>query len=158
MGRRGPPAKPTVLKLLAGNPGKRRLNDREPKPPAGIPRYPDWLSDEGRRVWRRLAPLLTQMKVLTLADRDALAAYCHTYARWREAEDFISKHGMTYPIRDEKGNVRCLQQFPQVAIARNSLLVLRAFMQEFGLTPAARARVQVQLEPEEDRARGIIGW
>jgi P27 family predicted phage terminase small subunit len=158
MGKRGPPAKPTVLKLLAGNPGKRTISDREPKPPAGVPRYPDWLSAEARKVWRRLAPQLKTMKVLTLVDRDALAAYCHTYARWREAEDFITRHGLTYPIRDEKGNVRCLQQFPQVAIARNLLLVLRAYQQEFGLTPAARARVQVQNEPEEDRARGIIGW
>jgi len=109
-------------------------------------------------VWRRLAPQLKTMKVLTLADRDALEAYCHTYARWRDAEAFLSKHGLTYPIRDEKGNVRCLQQFPQVAIARNLLLVLRAYQQEFGLTPAARARVQVMHEPEEDRARGILGW
>ena len=159
MGRRGPPPKPTVLKLLAGNPGKRPISDREPKPPAGIPRHPDWLSDEARRVWRRLAPQLKAMKVLTLADRDALAAYCHTYARWREAETFLSKHGLTYPIRDEKGNVRCLQQFPQVAIARNLLLVLRAYQQEFGLTPASRSRVQVPHgEQEEDRARGILGW
>lgn len=159
MGRRGPPKKPTHLKLLAGNPGKRPLNDREPAPRDVTPRCPTWLHAEAQRVWRRLVPELRTMKVLTVVDRDALAAYCQTYARWREAEEFISKHGTSYPIRDEQGRVRCMQQFPQVAIARNLVLVLRAYQQEFGLTPAARGRLQVPSgEQPKDRARDILGW
>ncbi len=149
MGRRGPPAKPTALKLIAGNPGKRRLNEREPKPSAGSPHCPEWLSVEARKVWKRLVPQLRAMRVLTLVDADALAAYCHTYVRWRDAEDFLSKHGAVYPLRDEQGRVKCMQQFPQVSIARNLLLVLRAYQQEFGLTPAARSRIAVQDEPAQ---------
>ena len=34
-----------------------------------------------------------------------------------------------------------MAQFPQVAIARHLLQVLRAYQQEFGLTPAARPRL-----------------
>ena len=141
MGKRGPAPKPTALKLVAGNPGKTRLNDREPKPRVGTPHKPEWLSPEATKVWKRLVPQLRAMKVLTLVDADALAAYCHTYVRWREAEDFLTKHGLVYPIRDDQGRVKCMQQFPQVAIARNLLLVLRAYQQEFGLTPASRSRI-----------------
>jgi P27 family predicted phage terminase small subunit len=97
------------------------------------------------------------MKVLTVVDADALAAYCHTYVRWRDAEDFLSKHGMVYPIRDDQGRVKCMQQWPQVSIARNLLLVLRAYQQEFGLTPAARARIVIagEDEPSSDARRWL---
>jgi P27 family predicted phage terminase small subunit len=149
MGRRGPPPKPTALKLLNGNAGKQRLNDREPKPPIGAPRRPDWLSPEATKVWKRLVPQLRQMRVLTVVDADALAAYCHTFVRWRAAEEFLEQRGLVYPILDEKGRVRCMQQWPQVSIARHMLLVLRAYQQEFGLTPAARSRIHAE---ESDNA------
>ncbi len=154
MGRRGPPPKPTHLKLIAGNPGKRPLNAREPKPPKGRPRCPDWLSVETRKVWKRLVATLEAMGLLTAADGDAVAAYAQTYVRWRKAEEFLEKRGEVYPIRDEKGQLRCMQQFPQVAIARNLLLVLKAYQQEFGLTPAARSRISM---PADDRDFGDAG-
>lgn len=157
MGRRGPPPKPTALKLLAGNPGKKPLNRREPKPRAGTPHCPAWLSPAARKVWHRLARELRAMRVLTLVDADAFAAYCHTYARWREAEEFLDQRGLVYPLRDDKGQVKCMQQWPQVAIARNLLLVLRAYQQEFGLTPASRSRIATHepVEPASDAARWL---
>ena len=141
MGRRGPPPKPTRLKLLEGNPGKRALNRREPQPRQITPRCPPWLSNKAKAVWRRMVPELRAMGVLTAVDGEALAAFCQTYMRWRQAEEFLDKHGTTYPLRDDKGNVRCLQQFPQVAISRNMLLALKAFYGEFGMTPASRSRI-----------------
>lgn len=141
MGRRGPPPKPTAVKILYGNPGNRRLNMREPKPPAGDPRCPSWLGPEARREWKRVVPLLRRMKVLTIVDGDALTAYVQTYARWRAAEEFLAKHGEVYPLRDEQGRIRCMQQFPQVAISRHLIQVLRAYQQEFGLTPSSRSRI-----------------
>jgi P27 family predicted phage terminase small subunit len=128
---------------LNGNAAKRPLNAREPQPKVGTPHCPEWLTDESKKVWKRLVSQLRAMKVLTLADADAIAMYSHTYVRWRDAEDFVSKHGFAYPLRDEKGQVRCFQQFPQVAIARNLLLVLKSYQAEFGLTPAARSRIAV---------------
>lgn len=161
MGRRGPPPKPTALKILAGNPGKRPLNPREPQPSAQAPRCPAWLPKEAKREWRRIVPELEAMRVLTRVDGDALTAYCQTYARWRAAEEFLVQHGEVYPLRDESGKVRCMQQFPQVSIARNLLLLLRAYQQEFGLTPAARTRVQAiplprELDPREARIAALV--
>jgi phage terminase small subunit len=37
-----------------------------------------------------------------------------------------------------------MQQFPQVAIARNLALLLKSYQQEFGLTPSARTRLSVE--------------
>ena len=83
------------------------------------------------------------MGILTVVDGDALAAYCQTYARWKAAEEFIQQHGEVYPIRDESGRVKYMQQFPQVAIARHNLQLLKSYQQEFGLTPSARTRIEV---------------
>ena len=143
MGRRGPPPTPTHLRMLRGNPGKRPVNKREPQPGKDLPRCPAWLSDEAKKVWRRMVPALKRMGILTVVDGDALAAYCQTYARWKGAEEFIQQHGEVYPIRDENGRVKYMQQFPQVAIARHNLQLLKSYQQEFGLTPSARTRIEV---------------
>ncbi len=147
MGRRGPPPKPTSIRRWEGNLSKRPINHREPKPRDGIPRCPAWLTAEAKKVWRRIVPELRHMKVLTVADGDALSAYCQTYARWKESEEFIAKHGVAYPIRDDKGQIRFMQPFPQVAIARSLLQLLKTYQQEFGLTPSARTRIEVGERP-----------
>lgn len=150
MGRRGPPPKPTALKVLAGNPGKRPLNTREPQPRKDAPRCPVWLDAEAKAVWRRLVPELKRMGVLTFVDGDALAVYCDTWARWKRAVQFIHENGEVYTIKDDAGRVKYVQQFPQVAIARNLSTSLNRYQQEFGLTPASRTRVQVPTTPEYD--------
>ena len=78
---------------------------------------------------------LRAMGLLAVVDKHALVAYCQTWARWKAAEEFLAKHGETYPIREEGGKVRCMQQWPQVAIARNLLLILKGYQQEFGKSP-----------------------
>jgi len=158
MARRGPPPQPTSLRVLRGNPGKRSLNGREPRLELRTPSCPRWLGPEAKKAWHQTVPVLCRMRILTRVDRDALTAYCQTYARWVAAEMFLDKHGEVYPLRDEKGNVRCMQQFPQVAIARGLLQVLRCYQQEFGMTPSARSRVHVipdlPQDPESERFFG----
>ena len=43
MAIRGRKPKPTALKLLEGNPGKRPINEHEPVPPKGTVKCPTWL-------------------------------------------------------------------------------------------------------------------
>jgi P27 family predicted phage terminase small subunit len=111
-----------------------------------------------------LIPLLDQMRVLTQIDGNALARYCQLWSRWKRAEAFIQKHGDTYPLKDEKGRIRCLQQFPQVSIANKLAQQLTRLEQEFGLTPSARTRIHVKPEEQErvcgpdDKRRLLKGW
>jgi len=83
-----------------------------------------------------LAPALEAMRVLTVADLKAFEGYCQAYARWREAEEFITQHGSIF--KTPSGYV---QQVPQVSIAQQNLKIMQSFCSEFGLTPASRARV-----------------
>ena len=88
--------KPTAVKKLEGNPGKRKLNTKEPIPAKGMPTCPDWLMPEAKEEWERLAELMNQMGVLTEVDMVAFAAYCQSYARWKEAQEHITSGGSTY--------------------------------------------------------------
>ena len=46
--------KPTALKKLEGNPGKRKLNTKEPMPGKGMPDCPKWLFPEAKKEWERV--------------------------------------------------------------------------------------------------------
>ena len=73
---RGRRPKPTALKKLEGNPGKRPLNELEPVPPVASLRCPNYLLPEARKEWRRLAPILMNLGLLTAADAVPFAGYC----------------------------------------------------------------------------------
>lgn len=141
MARPGPPPQPTKLRLLRGNPGKRPFNKREPKPEPKIPTCPDWLSKEAKIVWRETVALLKEMRVLVLADRHALTIYCETYVQWKEAVQFLHENGQICATRDKKGALKYMQPWPQVSIARKCVQILRAYQQEFGMTPSSRTRI-----------------
>ena len=56
--------KPTAVKKLEGNPGKRKLNTKEPVPAKGMPACPDWLMPEAKKEWEREFDTLKSQKVL----------------------------------------------------------------------------------------------
>lgn len=136
MATRGRKPKPTAVKVLEGNPGKRPLNMYEPVPEKKAPECPSWLNDEAKEEWDRLADKMVNLGTLTEMDMAAFAGYCQSYARWKEAEEFIEKHG---PIVKTPSGY--WQQVPQVSIAQTNLKVMLKFCSEFGLTPSFRSRM-----------------
>lgn len=136
MAQRGRKPKPTALKVLEGNAGKRPLNTSEPMPEKTAPKCPSWLEDEAKKEWRRTAKQLENLGILTEVDMAAFAGYCQAYARWKEAEEFITKHGTI--VKTPSGY---WQQVPQVSIAQTYLKIMNKFCEQFGLTPSARSRI-----------------
>lgn len=136
MAQRGRKPKPTAIKKLEGNPGKRPLNEREPKPSKKAPRCPEWLDPEAKKEWRRMSKVLEDLGILSEIDRSAFAGYCQAYARWKEAEEFITKHGTI--VKTPSGY---WQQVPQVSIAQTYLKLMYRFCEQFGLTPSSRSRI-----------------
>lgn len=150
MGRRGPQRKPSVIKEAAGNPGRRTLNDLEPVVPPGTPDPPNWLEGEARKIWFQMAPILTGMKVLTLADAAAFARYCEAQARYIELSRFLMRKGpggTTYKITRKGGGGVFYQEIPQAAEFRNLRDALIKLEREFGLTPASRSMIKVVPPP-----------
>lgn len=74
--------KPTKLKVLQGNPGKRKLPKNEPKPDPVIPDCPSHLDAIAKKEWKRFAKVLDKLGLLTEIDGSAFAAYCDQYSRW----------------------------------------------------------------------------
>ena len=83
---------PTVLKLIAGNPGKRPLNENEPKPDKRIS-VSEVHQGEARKEWRRMSKKLSRLGLLTEIDRAAMALYCRAWEVWNEAVDQVRKSG-----------------------------------------------------------------
>jgi hypothetical protein len=79
---RGRKPKPTHLKLIEGNPGKRPIRIGPERPVTTMPGPPDHLNADARTEWDRVAHGLHALRLLETVDRAALAAYCTAYARW----------------------------------------------------------------------------
>lgn len=144
MGKRGPPPKPTALKLIAGNPGKKALPPGEVKPKVELPSKPRHLSIEASAEWDRLAPVLMRLGLLTRLDRAAFAAYCQAWAKHVEAEQQLAKASALaftqtgFPIIN-----------PWATISKQAVEQMSRLLGEFGLTPAARTRINVGHVPTD---------
>jgi P27 family predicted phage terminase small subunit len=153
--------KPTNMKILQGNPGKRPLNRAEPKPTAKIPSCPKTLTGEARKEWRRVTKELAQLGLLTAIDRAVLALYCQAWGRWVYAEEQLEKL-RTWAGRDgeepelpppgwtfttDKGYEGVT---PWLSIANKAASEVRKLAAEFGMTPSSRSRVTVTKAEEVD--------
>lgn len=138
MGKRGPAPKPTALKVLQGNPGKRPLNKAEPKPAVGVGQPPQFLDECAVEFWHTHAPVLEKLGVLTVADAPAWTLLCQAWSEWRKAHDemqekpaiFVAKSGYT-------------QVSGYVSLERQRKADFKQLAAKFGLTPSDRSGVQV---------------
>jgi P27 family predicted phage terminase small subunit len=128
--------KPTALRVIQGNPGRRPYNEKEPKPRLGIPPCPKFLNKAARAEWRRVTPLLHEVGLLAQIDRAALAAYCQAWGRWVETEQLLSKTGTL--VKSPNGYP---MPHPLLAIANKAMMQMRALLLEFGMSPSSRSRL-----------------
>jgi P27 family predicted phage terminase small subunit len=146
--------KPTHLRLITGNPGKRALPKREPKPPPGIPTPPAFLSDEALAEWNRVTPQLDALGMLSELDMANLVGYVVAWSDFVEAQAHVTKFGRVVrsPIRtttkitkngdtvtETSGGYPI--QSPMLAIRNRALEQIRTFSSLFGMSPSERARM-----------------
>ncbi len=148
---RGRKTKPTVLKELEDNPGKRALNKKEPKPEVMVPSRPNHLTGVARQEWNRVTKELIKLKLISNIDRAALAAYCTAYKDYVRAENELKKEG--HVIFTEKGGA---YQNPWVGIKNSAIEKMIKIGVEFGLTPSSRVRLQVDKPNEGDEMAGFL--
>jgi len=137
--RAGRKPKPTHLKLIAGNPGKRPLDTAaEPQPDAVDENLqpPPWVSGEGRAVWAVEFPKLVRNGMISDIDLNAFARYCQAQGRYLVAQSYVAKQGEVlispsgFPIQN-----------PYLAISNKAEELAHKAETEFGMTPSSRSRV-----------------
>lgn len=143
--------KPTALKVLQGNPGKRKLNAHEPKPPQGDVVQPEQVTNVAAIVWDELAPICLAMGTLTTADVSSFATLCELEATRRLASREKNVEGFTpflmTTITDSAGNEHPkVQEHPAIKLERNTAAALRPYYEKFGLEPVGRARLVVKVD------------
>jgi len=143
--------KPTTLKLLHGshegglqNKVRARLRPAKVAPPC-----PAFLDEAARKEWRRLEPELVRLGLLTELDQAQFASYCMAVSRWKRAEKalVVALTRMT-PSGRRVAKV-------QLAIAKSEREMVHKLAQEFGLSPAARSRLNSN--PEAVTPGGVAG-
>jgi P27 family predicted phage terminase small subunit len=156
MGRRGPAPRPSAIDDVLGNPGHRKKNKREPKPKSARPGMPSWLSKDAKTEWKRIVPELAKVGLLTLVDRTALASYCQAHAELQIATRLLDKEGriVEEDVYGKDGEVKgtVTKAHPAVKLQRDAFTRVKQFINEFGLTPASRSRLQVTPEEKTDAA------
>ena len=130
--------KPTALRLIEGNRGRRPFNKREPKPRPVVPKCPRHLNDAAKVEWKRIAKTLHKLGLLTEIDGGQLALYCQAWGRWIEAEDALKKHGTI--VKAPKTGWP--MSSPYLVVANKAMEQMQRALSEFGMSPASRARVQ----------------
>lgn len=140
----GRPPKPSALKRAEGNPGKRRLNDSEPRFSSDL-KCPAWLTAEAKREWRRVTAELEALDMLQSVDQAALASYCMAWARWQAAEKIVSDEGQTVkePVVNKAGVVvgYKTKRHPATTVAKDERAAMLRSAALFGFDPSSRSRL-----------------
>ena len=148
MGKRGPKRTPTSI-LAQRNTRPQQARGNEPQPNLLAPVMPDWLLPNAKQAWRYLAPKMERLGILTEIDGNAFARYCQTWARWRQAEEFLKAAGST-TYTDKRLTYTTIREFPQVRQSQKYGALLTKLESEFGLTPSARAGLNAAVTVEVD--------
>lgn len=141
----GRPAKPTALKELADNPGKRPLKYREPKPTTG-PFAPAGMSASGKTIWARLVASMPP-GVFTNVDSYILGSYCEAVARHQYAVRKLEKGPKE--VEGSTGQVKLSPWFAEVKESARLMVTIGA---RLGLDPVARQNISTDISQGQANA------
>lgn len=145
----GPPKTPTHLSLVKGNPSKRAVNKKEPKPKSGVPPIPKHLDKMGKYWFKRIGEELDAVGVMTTLDGKALELLIEAYTEYRQHCDVLTEEGYTYKTVSATGE-GIVKAHPAAVMKSDAWKRIRAMLSEFGMTPASRSKVGASGPSEAD--------
>ncbi len=126
----------SARKALLGTAGKHKLPELVAPPPPTTLEPPSHFTGRALEMWRELAAKLEGLGLFSELDYPALCHLCHA---WHESEylrEELKKNG--YTQTNDRGMITAN---PMTYMASNADKKLLAMLKEFGLTPAARRKV-----------------
>ena len=141
--------KPTALKILQGNPGKRRMPENEPKPEliSNIPIPPIHIVNDqvASAEWTRIITLLICNNMITGLDLTIVSAYCTSFSFWVDTLEQIKLSGLTDNAKKGKPKITYLWYAHQQA--QTAMLKCA---QELGLSPVSRPKIKTISKQKTD--------
>lgn len=135
----GRTGKPAALKLVEGRGNGRDSGGRPVKQAPAFrrlpPAKPDDMSPFASELWDELISELSRLQLVKEIDGAALRIGCEAYARWREAVSMRHERGILAETSQGMGVA------PWVRVEESASKEFRAWCAEFGLTPAAEAKL-----------------
>lgn len=131
----GPTPLPTQLKLLKGvRPA--RINKSEPKSKIVSAALPmGWhlhMSDIAKRFWKRFAPVLSELKILTETDLPALRMTSELWSKWIRLTNKVNS-GKLKP-KEELSYLHMLDQIESQMLR---------YLKQFGMTASSRGSISI---------------
>lgn len=133
---RGRKPKPTAMKILSNNPGKRPINKREPTYPELGDEPPAFLGDIAKEEWHRVLPVLLAASAIKVPEAAALAAYCEAFETYHRLAEM--SRGKGFIVKAPNGCPMISPLFTALSRARADMIRLMA---ELGITPSSRSRI-----------------
>lgn len=155
------PAKSATLQLIQGNPNKKNTeelaaraeHEKKMKMRSDNIKPPTWLDKVGKKEFKRVAALLTEVEIITEADISMLAAYCNAYSQYVSISKIIEEDGIMGHTegKDKDGNPIKLvgEEHPLLKRQKNYFDQMKSAANDFGLTPSARAKLAITRTQEE---------
>lgn len=144
--------KPTAIKELEGNPGKRAINHDEPKVPKGVPEMPKGMGTAAKRHWRIFVRELMTVGVLSIVDGIALAEACKCAALAEKYFIAAQKEPMVQEIYfNKEGEPAGTKWKPNPAMPAYIMCSknMKQYLIEFGLTPSSRTKLRIEKPKDE---------
>lgn len=139
---RGRKPKPSVLRILQGNPGHRPVNTSEPEPASLEATCPDELTSDpvAAQEWMRGIVPAIEIGQITSADRVLAIAHCTLWSTWRSQLDAAA----AAPHIVASGPNGYAAPNPARGMANKTLIMLAKIDSELGFSPTSRTRVQAK--------------
>jgi len=152
---------PTESRKLGGNAGHRPIIGDDVQPTADAPEMPKGLSRAARREFHFMCQALLDLGLLTVVDGRALGAYCEAFAQKQKALKELNRLGaVTETYGMNKSGERVFLKFqknPWFSAWVDACKLEKAFLIEFGLTPASRRNLKITPKPKEDEFDRAFG-
>jgi P27 family predicted phage terminase small subunit len=147
------PPKPIALRKLEGKHPQSKI-PKEIDVLSTCPEPPSHINGYALEEWNRLAKGLNALGVLNEVDTSAFASYCVSYSVWRTAIEDLSAQGGGLVVVTKSGNYI---QNPLLGIINVAARDMLKYASEFGLTPAARAKISLGIQQKkENKFDGLL--
>lgn len=103
---------------------------------------PEWMPEEAAREWERVMPILSERRILSVADLGSLENYCLAIGTVREMQELLKDGGAVITVEGLP------KRHPAVGIQSDAMTRSRLLAAELGLTPVSRSRPAIR-EPDE---------